>query len=261
MSQTSLNVAREPGIVTLTLDGPSNGNRLTPDALKELGRLVNDLEKDEATQVVIITGSGKEFFSAGVLSPTIRTELSKEEIVEMIRWGNKLYDQIEALPQVVIAALNGEARAGAAELSLACDIRIASDTGSFCLPEAAWGGFPGGGGPVRLPDIVGRARALDIICTGRRVTAAEMERIGLVLAVHPLDQLMPQVHNFAKQIIANGPLAIRGAKRIVNARINSGFATARLLSDALRSAVEFSKDVAEATAASQEGRPPRFTGR
>src|SRR5688500_760479 len=113
MSQTSLNVAREPGIVTLTLDGPSNANRLTPDALKELVRLVNDLEKDEATQVVIITGSGKEFFSAGVLSPAIRgNELSKEEIVEMIKWGNKLFDQIEALPQVVIAALNGEARAG-----------------------------------------------------------------------------------------------------------------------------------------------------
>ncbi|CAN7775724.1 enoyl-CoA hydratase/isomerase family protein [Variovorax sp. LjRoot84] len=261
MSQTLLDITREHGIATLTLQGPSNGNRLTPDALKDLAQLVKDLEQDEATHVLIITGSGSEFFSSGVLSPAIRQELSKEEIVGMIKWGNRLFDDIEALPQIVIAALNGEARAGAAELTMACDIRVTADTGSISLPEAAWGGFPGAGGPVRLPSIVGRARALEIIATGRRVTASELQRIGYVVAVHPAEELMPQVLSLAKQIVANGPLAIRGAKRIINARMNSGFASARLLSDALRASVEYSNDVTEATAAAAEGRPPRFTGR
>ncbi|MGJ7602739.1 enoyl-CoA hydratase/isomerase family protein [Variovorax sp. LT1R20] len=261
MSQTLLDIKREPGIVTLTLQGPSNGNRLTPDVWKNLLQLVRDLEKDEATHVLIITGSGSEFFSSGALSPTIRKELSKEDIVGMLKWVNRLLDDIEALPQIVISAINGEARAGAAELSMSCDIRVISDTGSMSLPEAAWGGFPGAGGPVRLPSIVGRARALEIIATGRRVLASELQSIGFVSAVYPAEELMPEVMKLAKQIVANGPLAIRGAKRVVNARMNSGFSSSRLLSDALRAAVEYSSDVTEATQAHAEGRPPRFTGR
>jgi len=129
------------------------------------------------------------------------------------------------------------------------------------LPEALWGGAPGAGGPVRLPMLVGRARALEIICTGRELSAAELERLGLVLAVHPADRLQAEAQALATRIAASGPLAIRNAKRIVSTRLLSGFAEARTLSDALRTAFEWSRDVDEGAAAHREGRTPRFTGR
>ena len=92
-----------------------------------------------------------------------------------------MFDRIEALPQMTIAALNGITRAGAAELTLACDLRIAAAHATFAVPEAKWGGFPGAGAPVRLPMIVGRARALELICTARELNAQEMLRYGLTL--------------------------------------------------------------------------------
>src|SRR5262245_8292700 len=129
------------------------------------------------------------------------------------------------------------------------------------LPEALWGGFPGAGGPVRLPDIVGRARALELICTGREMDAAEMLRLGLVLAVHPAERLRAEARALAAQIAASGPIAIRGAKRIMSTRRAEGFAAARMLSDRLRYQLEWSRDVDEGMAAHREGRPPRFIGR
>src|SRR2546427_12987579 len=133
-----------------------------------------------------------EFFSMGILNPAVRASYTKEQILELVRTANRLYDAIEALPQIVIAALNGAARAGAAELSLACDIRLAAAHATFALPEALWGGFPGAGGLVRLPGIVGRARALELICTGREVEAAEMGRLGLGLSVYPASRRLPE---------------------------------------------------------------------
>lgn len=140
-------------------------------------------------------------------------------------------------------------------------MRLAASHATFTLPEALWGGFPGAGGPVRLPAIVGRARALELICTGREVAAEEMERIGLVLGVHPGERLMTEAHALARRIGESGPLATRGAKRIMTTRAGSGFAAARALSDALRHALEWSQDVDEGIAAHREGRKPRFTGR
>jgi len=209
----------------------------------------------------VITGSGAEFFSMGILNPVVRASYTKEQILELVRAANRLYDAIEALPQIVIAAFNGAARAGAAELSLACDIRLAASHATWALPEALWGGFPGAGGPVRLPGIVGRARALELICTGREIDAAEMERLGLVLAVYPAARLLPEAHALAARICASGPIATRGAKRIVNVRNGAGFPAARSLADALRHALEWSHDVDEGMAAHRENRAPRFTGR
>jgi len=190
---------------------------------------------DAETQAVVLTGRGSEFFSMGILNPAVRAGYTKDQILELLRTANRLYDALEALPQIVIAALNGAARAGAAELSLACDIRLAAAHATFALPEALWGGFPGAGGPVRLPMLVGRARALEIMCTGRELDAA--------------------------RIAASGPLATRGAKRIVTTRLAAGFGEAPSLSDALRYALEWSCDVDEGMLAHREGRAPRFTGR
>jgi enoyl-CoA hydratase len=252
---------REGPVLTITLDRPADQNRLTREVLMSLQSVVDGLAVDEEVQVVVIAGGGSEFFSMGILNPTVRARYTKEEVLELVRIANSLCDAIETLPQIVIAALNGIARAGAAELSLACDIRLAAAHATFALPEARWGGFPGAGGPVRLPTIVGRARALELICTGREANASEMERLGLVLSVHPGEQLLAEARALAGRIAASGPLATRGAKRIMNVRSAAGFAAARALSDALRHALEWSRDVDEGLAAHREGRTPRFTGR
>jgi enoyl-CoA hydratase/carnithine racemase len=254
-------VTRDGGVATITITRPADQNRLTRDVLLALQALADELAADEQVQAVVVTGSGPQFFSMGILDPVVRASYTKDQILDLVRLANRVYDAIEALPQIVIAALNGVSRAGAAELALACDIRLAAAHATFALPEAQWGGFPGAGGPVRLPAIVGRARALEMICAGRELDAAEMERAGLVLAVHPADRLLPEAHALAARIAASGPLATRGAKRIMNVRMTSGFTAARALSDALRHALEWSRDVDEGMAAHREGRAPRFTGR
>jgi enoyl-CoA hydratase/carnithine racemase len=131
----------------------------------------------------------------------------------------------------------------------------------MALPEASWGSFPGAGAPYRLASIVGRARALELICTSRTVDAPEMERIGLVQNVYASDRMMQEAGALAARIAAAGPLATRGAKRIMATRLEPGLSSARELSDALRYAIEWSDDVDEGIAANREGRPPRFTGR
>ena len=261
MAADEVSITRDGGVLTVTLNRPNDQNRLTREVLLTLQKLVDGLDDEPSTQAVIITGTGTEFFSMGILNPAVRASYTKPQILDLVRTANRLYDALEALPQIVIAALNGAARAGAAELSLACDIRLAAAHATFALPEALWGGFPGAGGPVRLPMLVGRARALEIMCTGRELDAAELERLGLVLAVHPGERLLAEAQALAARIAASGPIAIRGAKRIVNTRLYGSFGEARALSDTLRHALEWSQDVDEGMAAHREGRPPRFTGR
>ncbi len=256
-----VHLQRDDRVATITLDRPGDQNRLTLGVLLALQRIVDELAGDGRVQAVVITGRGSEFFSMGILNPTVRATYTKDQVVQLVRTANRLYDAFEALPQIVIAALNGATRAGAAELSLACDIRLAAAHATWALPEALWGGFPGAGGPVRLPALVGRARALELICTGRELDAAELERLGLVLAVYPAERLLPEAQALAARIAASGPLATRGAKRVVTTRLLAGFGEARALSDTLRHAFEWSHDVDEGAAAHREGRTPRFTGR
>jgi enoyl-CoA hydratase/carnithine racemase len=252
---------REGGVLSLAIDRVADLNRLSPELIERLEKLAEALREDDEIQVVVITGSGGEIFSMGLLNPVIRASMPKEEVVRFVMRANRVFDTIESLPQVVIAAINGKVFAGAAELCLACDIRYAAGNATMTMPEAAWGGFPGAGGPVRLPLVVGKARALELICTGREIDAAEMERIGLVQAVYPPERFAAAVRDTATRIAANGPLAVRGAKRIIAARQEPGFRAARELSDALRHALEWSRDVDEGIAAHRENRKPRFTGR
>lgn len=129
------------------------------------------------------------------------------------------------------------------------------------MPEALWGGFPRAGAPFRLPMLVGRARALELICTGREINASEMERFGLVQAIHPGDEVLSAARQLAARIAGAGPLAVRGTKRIARLRMDANSPAARELSDALRSALEWSADVDEGMAAHRENRRPNFSGR
>lgn len=254
-------LARDDGVVTLTLDRPADLNRLSPEVIVRLGSIAEALREDPQANVLVITGSGSEVFSMGILSPAIRASYSKDEIVRLVRLANRVFDAIEALPQIVVAAMNGKVLAGAAELCLACDLRYAASNATLAMPEAGWGGFPGAGAPVRLPMLLGKARAIELICTGREIDAPEMERIGLVQAVYPKERFADAVTATARRIAANGPLATRGAKRIIATRQESGFRAARELSDALRHALEWSHDVDEGMAAHRERRKPTFRGR
>jgi enoyl-CoA hydratase/carnithine racemase len=129
------------------------------------------------------------------------------------------------------------------------------------FPEAAWGGFPGAGGPYRLASIVGRGRALELICSGRAIDAAEMEGLCLVQGVYAGDDLHEAARSLANRIATAGPLATRGAKRMIRARLDPGLGHAQDISDALRHELEWSEDVDEAIAAHRESRTPVFKGR
>ena len=254
-------LTRESGILTLTIERPQDLNRLSPEVLSRLGAVAQALREDGETNVLVIIGGGSEIFSMGILNPAIRASYSKDDVVRLVRHANEVFDAIEALPQIVIAAINGKVVAGAVELCLACDLRYASSSATLAMPEATWGGFPGAGAPVRLPMLVGRARALELVCTGQEIDAQEMERLGLVQATYPAGQFAESVRQTAGRIAASGPLAVRGAKRIMAVRQEPGFRAARELSDALRRALEWSPDVDEGIAAHRENRQPKFTGR
>jgi enoyl-CoA hydratase/carnithine racemase len=252
--------SQSPGLLTITIDRQDDLNRLTPEVLTRLGNIAAALEVDATTNVVLITASGTENFSMGILNPAIRASYSKEQIVEIVMRSNRTFDAIEALPQIVIVAINGKVLAGAVELCLACDLRYASQRATMTMPEATWGGFPGAGAPVRLPMIVGRARAIELICTGRTIDAAEMNALGLVQGLYAPDALIPSVLAIARKIADSGPLAVRGAKRISATRQEPGFQAARMLSDKLRRELEWSQDVDEGMTAHKENRKPKFVG-
>src|SRR6201996_3123327 len=248
-------------IASLTLIQPEQLNLLTEQILLAFGEVARQLSTNADVDVLTITAEGTSCFSTGLLTPALRSSLTKPEVLKRIRLANESFDAIEALPQIVIAGLNGFVRAGAVELALACDIRIAGDHVTLSSPEAKWGGFAGAGAPVRLPRIVGMGRALELLCTGREIGAVEMERIGLVDRLVDQDAVHATLNEMAQTIAGNGPLATKGAKRIARMREESGFAAARKLSDELRAALEWTNDVDEGVAAVREGRRPRFTGR
>jgi enoyl-CoA hydratase/carnithine racemase len=196
-----------------------------------------------------------------LLNPVLRGQLSKEQVLALVRKANRVFDAIEALPQVVVAAINGNAVAGGVELALACDIRYASSHSEARLPEASWGGFPGAGAPLRLATLVGKAHALDMIASSEPYNAAEMLRIGLVQRVWDRATFNVDLASCVARMAAAGPLAIKGAKRVAAIRQEPGFWAARQLSDALRHALEYSEDVDEGLAAAKAQRTPNYKGR
>ena len=256
----AIKVRYEDKICILTLCRPEKRNGLDIQMRQELWTVLAALNEDTETQVVVITGEG-EYFSFGTFDAKSRGETDKETIVKMVLEGNMLIDDLENLPQITIAAINGPARGSGVEMSLACDLRYASTSASFQQHEADMGGFAGGGGPLRLPMIIGYARTIELLCTTRTMPADEAKQAGLVLDVFSDETLLAEVTGLARLMASKGPLALRGAKRVAKARQVSGLADARLLSNRLRRELEFSRDVDEAIAAHKEGRAPTFLGR
>ena len=222
---------------------------------------MEELRKRDDIQAIVFTGAGDDWFSASLMNAEIRASMTKDAVLEYVVNANRIFDALEALPQITIAAINGKIRAGASELALAYDIRLAGEHSTLMLPEARWGGFPGAGAPHRLPMAVDHDHAMELIATAREIDATEMERIGFVQHIHPRGEVLSVALATAEVIGANGPLATRGAKTIARARREPGFRAARELSDTLRYALEWSQDVDEGLAAAQEERAPRFKGK
>jgi enoyl-CoA hydratase len=200
------------GIVTINREKALNA--LNAEVMNDLETVIDAIDA-EKTRCVIITGAGQKSFVAGADIGAM-CHMSKADGQKFSAMGNATFRKIEKLPMPVIAAVNGYALGGGCELSLSCDIRIASENARFGQPEAGLGITPGFGGTQRLARTIGVGKAKEMIYTCRNVKAEEALQIGLVNAVYPADQLMDECMKLAERIAGNAPIAVRQCKKAIN---------------------------------------------
>lgn len=210
------------GITTITVNRPNKLNALNKITIEELHRAFKIANKDKDTKVIIITGSGEKAFVAGAdISEFADFDVKNAE--KLAGEGQKmLFDYIENLSTPVIAAVNGFALGGGLELAMACHFRLASDTAKMGLPEVSLGVIPGYGGTQRLPQLVGKGRAMEMIMTAGMVDANTALSYGLVNHVTSQEELMPLAEKIAGKIMRNSSVAIKGAIKAINANYKDG---------------------------------------
>lgn len=206
---------KEEHLAIVTINRPKALNALNSETLKDLDTVIEDLEKDSNIYAVILTGAGEKSFVAGADIAEMK-DLNEAQGEEFGALGNKVFLRLENLNKPVIAAIQGFALGGGCEISMACDIRIASEKALFGQPEVGLGITPGFGGTQRLPRIVGLGKAKELIYTAQNIKADEALRIGLVNKVVPLEDLMTEAKKMASKIIANAPIAVRLCKDAIN---------------------------------------------
>lgn len=247
------------GICRLIVNRPDKLNALDAIVIAELADAVTRIETDSAVRGVVITGAGGKAFVAGAdiaeLAAQSPMEGKRRAIV-----GQTVFRRLERCGKPVIAAVNGFALGGGCELAMACHIRIASEQARFGQPEVKLGITPGYGGTVRLPRIVGRGRALELLLTGRIIDAEEALRIGLVNRVVPADRLLPESEALLRSILENGPLAVRACLETVDAGLDIGLDQALLLEANQFGLLSATTDMREGTAAFIEKRKAKFGG-
>src|SRR5438034_480986 len=262
MSSENQNIKTEnkDGILIVTVDRPKVLNALNAQTVEEIYETFSSARKDDAVKAVIVTGSGDKAFVAGadINELAQKTPITGKETSER---GQLIFSFIERFPKIVIAAINGFALGGGCELALACHIRIASDKAQIGLPEVTLGIIPGYGGTQRMARLLGSAKALELICTGDRIGAAEAERIGLVNKVVPADQLVAAAEEMARKIMSRGPLAIRAAIEAVNVGSDMPSAEGQFLEATLFGLLCASEDTKEGMKAFLEKRPASFKGK
>src|SRR6187551_3444793 len=204
----NLLVQRETRIAVLTVQRPARLNALDASTLDELRQAVLDFQQDDSIRCVIVTGAGEKAFVAGADLHEIAGDTAEAARLRA-RGGQHVFDLIERLGKPVIAAVNGFALGGGCELAMACTLRIAADTAKFGQPEINLGLIPGYAGSQRLPRLVGRGRALELLLTGNTISAEEAWRIGLVNRVVPAAQLMDEAKALAKLLASKAPVAAR----------------------------------------------------
>ncbi len=260
MSAEVLLSREEEGILTLTLNRPEVMNSLNFELLHRLRDQVDQVRHRRDVRVIVITGAGEKAFCSGA-DLKERAGLPPEKVKEFIFTIRNLFTAIEQLGMPVIAAVNGVALGGGTELALACDIRIASTAATLGLTETRLAIIPGAGGTQRLPRLIGRGKAKELIFTGRRVESAEALQIGLVNRVVPPEALMDECRRMAAMICETGPIAIEQAKYAINHGLETDLATGLAIESAAYWVTIPTEDRLEGLTAFREKRKPVYKGK
>ncbi|MGH7353509.1 MAG: enoyl-CoA hydratase/isomerase family protein [Candidatus Rokuibacteriota bacterium] len=248
------------GVATITLNRPEVHNAMNDLMRRELRRCFESVAEADDVRVVVVTGAGAKAFSAGA---DIR-EFVEPQAPTRFRDSRRRVDfraVMDRCPQPILAAIGGYAFGGGLELALACDIRIAAANATLGLTEVNLAIIPGGGGTQRLPRIVGRGKALELILTGARIPADEALRIGLVERVVPEGQALSAATELARTLAARAPVALRYAKEAVVKGLELPLADGLRLENDLSTLLRTTEDRVEGAKAFLEKRPPRWTGR
>ena len=251
---------KKDGIAYVTLNRPKVLNALNQRTWQDLRAAFEDARDDATVRGVILTGAGDKAFIAGADISEI-AHLTAVDAERSSRYGQDVLTLIENLGKPVIAAVNGFALGGGCETAMACTIRVASEHARFGQPEVTLGIIPGGGGTQRLPRLVGKGRALQIILSGAMMTAQEAYRIGLVNEVVPATDLIPRAEAILKQIFANAPVAIRFSLEAVNRGLETSQAEGMALEASLFGLCAGTEDKDEGTQAFLQKRAAKFKGR
>ncbi len=246
--------------VVITIHRPLEQNILSTKTMQDIHHAFQAVQKDSDLRVAILTGNGEKVFSAGADINELRL-LDSAGGQLLSQEGKEVLDFIENLGKPVIAAVNGVALGGGCELAMACTLRIASKNARFGFPEAKAGLIPGYGGTYRLPNLVGKGRALEMILTGEPVCADEALRVGLVNKVVPSEELLSAAQILAGKIVSSAPLAVRYIMEAVNKGIDMSWKQRALLEASLFGQCCASEDMEEGTRAFLEKRPARFQGK
>jgi enoyl-CoA hydratase len=245
-------------IAKVTVNRPDKLNALNARVLEELDSVFTAFATDPLVSAVIVTGAGRAFVAGADIAEIAANDAAALE--RMSAAGQATFNKIERLPKPVVASVNGFALGGGCELALACHIRVASEHAKFGLPEVKLGLMPGYGGTQRLPRLIGKGRALQMILSGEQMDATEAYRIGLVNVLATGPTLHDVAMSVALQVAKNGPLAVARAIQAVNDGFDRLSDDAMALEARLFGSLGGTKDMAEGTAAFLGKRPAHFTG-
>ncbi len=247
-------------IAYVTVNRPEVLNALDSDTWGDLERAFEEALEDPGVRGVILTGAGEKAFIAGADISEL-AQITPVEAQKSSRFGQSVLDLIENLGKPVVAAVNGFALGGGCETAMACTIRIASEKAKFGQPEVTLGLLPGGGGTQRLPRLVGKGRALQLILSGEIISAQEAYRIGLVNEVVPPAELIPRAEAILHRILANAPIAIRLSLEAVNKGVETSQDEGLALEASFFGLCAGTEDKKEGTTAFLAKRAPQFQGR
>ncbi|MCM8749553.1 enoyl-CoA hydratase-related protein [Thermomicrobiaceae bacterium CFH 74404] len=249
----------EQGIATITLNRPQALNAIDRELARHLREIAEAVAADDDVRAVLLRGGERAFSTGADLRE--RLAMTPDELREHTRLIREAAEAVAGLPVPSLALIRGYCLAGGAELALACDLRFADTTARIGFPEVRRGIFPGAGGMLRLPRLVGPARAADLILSGRVVDADEALRIGLVDRVVPPEELERVAAEYLELIAGNAPLAVRAAKAALRHAFDADQERAARLIEQLRASLDDTDDYREGLRAFAEGRAPRFRGR
>jgi enoyl-CoA hydratase/carnithine racemase len=252
-------VERDGDLVTLTIERPEVMNCLSFSTLKRFRCLLEELRGDLSIRCVLLRGAGERAFCAGADLKERKT-MPVERVPVFVRNIRALMDDVESLPQPTVAVVNGFAFGGGMELLLACDLRVAASHAQFGLTETTLAIIPGAGGTQRLPRLVGKAVAKDLILTGRRFGAPEALELGVVNRLAPEGELEACARELALAIAANGPVAVRAAKRAIDVGCELPQSQGLVVESECYAETIGTEDRLEALAAFAEKRKPEFKG-